>query len=152
MVIIMLSKDCNKKLYLFSILVLLLWSTFSGVSSTSEITDFVCSQQYSYVNRSVSSITPAAKHIPIQEYLSNQYSGTQETVSVARNRSVRLLSRTVRHITAGLFYGGFCAASFAVLGQLSYQQVPTFCLCGIIITNYIHQKDGRKSRFLFTQL
>ena len=145
MVAIMLSKNCNQKLCLFSILVLLLWGTFSGVSSTSEITDFVCDQQYSYVNHSVSAITPAGKHIPLQEYLSDQYSGTQETVSAARSRSVRLLSRTVRHITAELFYGGFFAASFAVSGQLSYQQVPTFCPCGIIITNYIHQKDGRKS-------
>lgn len=141
----MLSKGCNKKLCLFSILVLLLWGTFSGVSSTSEITDFVCGQQYSYVNHSTFAITPAGKHIPLQEYLSDQYSSTQETVSAARSRSVRLLSRTVRHITAELFYGGFFAASFAVLGQLSYQQVPTFCPCSIIITNYIHQKDGRKS-------
>lgn len=145
MVAIMHSKNCNQKLCLFSILVLLLWGTFSGVSSTSETTDFVCDQQHSYVNHSVSAITPAGKHIPLQEYLPGQYSGTQETVSAVRSRSVRLLSRTVRHITATLFYGGFFAASFAVLGQLSYQQVPAFCPCGIIITNYIHQKDGRKS-------
>lgn len=141
----MLSKNCNQKLCLFSILILLLWGTFSSASSASEIIDSVCSPQNSYVNHSVSAITPAGRHIPAQEFLSNQYSGTQETVSAARSRSVRLLSRTVRHITAGLFYGGFFAASFAVLGQLSYQQVPTFCPCGIIITNYIHKKDGRKS-------
>lgn len=145
MVVIMLSKNCNQKLCLFSILVLLLWGTVSGAASASEITDSVCSQQRTYVNHLTSSITPSGKHIPTQEYLSTQYSGTQETVSAARSRSVRLLSRTVRHITAGLFYGGFSVASFAVSGQLSYQQIPAFCPYSIIITNYIHQKDGRKS-------
>lgn len=145
MVVIMLSKNCNQKLCLFSILILLLWGTFSGASSASEITDFVCGQHQNYVNHLTSTITPSGKHIPTQEYLSTQYSGTQETVSAARSRSVRLLYRTIRHITAGLFYGSFSAASFAVLGQLSYQQIPDFCPCSIIITNYIHQKDGQKS-------
>lgn len=147
----MLSKNYNKKLCLFSILVLLLWGTFSGASSASEITDSVCSQQNSYVNYAVSSITPAGRHIPAQEFLSNQYSGTQETVSAARSHSIRLLSRTVRHISAELFYGRFFVASFTVLGQLSYQKIPTFCPRSIIITNYIHKKDGRKSKSLFTQ-
>lgn len=145
MVFIMLSKDFNKKLCLFSMMILLLWGTVSGAVSASEMTDTVCSQQNSYVNHSVSSITPINKHFPTQDYLCARYSSTQETVSAARNRSVRSLARTARHMTVGLLYSGFFATSFAVLGQLSYQHIPAFCPCGIIITNYIHQKDGRKS-------
>lgn len=151
MVFIMLSKDFNKKLCLFSIMILLLCGTVSGASSASEITDSVCSRQNSYVNHLGSSITPINKHFPTQNYLNARYSSAQETVSTVRNRSVRSQSRTARHITVGLLYSGFSVASFAVLGWLSYQQIPSFCPCGIIITNYIHQKDGRKSESLFTQ-
>lgn len=147
----MLSIKFNKKLCLFSIMILLLWGTVSGAASASEITDSVCSQQYSYAKHSVSTITPISKPFPTQDYLCSRYSSTQETVSVVRNRSVRSSARTARHITVGLLYRGSFAASFSVLGQLSYLQIPTFCLCGIIIINYIHQKDGRKSWFLFTQ-
>lgn len=148
--IIMVSKDCNKKLCLFSILILLLWGTVSGVASVSEITDSVCSRQESYVNRLPSAYILSGKHIPTHEFLSARYSGTQETVSASRNRSERPLTRTARHIAAGLLYGGFFAASFAVFGQFSYEQIPAFSPYGIIITKYIHQKDGRKSCFLFT--
>ena len=145
----MLSKDCNKKLCLFSIMILLLWGTVSGAASASEITDSVYSRQICYVNHSTSSITPINKHFPTQDYLYSRHSNTQETVSAARNRSVRSLSRTARHITVGLLYRVFFVSYFAVLGQLSYQQIPAVYPCSIIITNYIHQKDGRKSQFLF---
>ncbi|MDE7177319.1 MAG: hypothetical protein K2O59_05830 [Lachnospiraceae bacterium] len=147
----MLSKDFNKKLCLFSIMILLLWGTVSGAASASEITDSVYNRQNSYVNRSVSTITPINKPFPTQDYLCARYSSTQEAVSAARNRGVRSPACTARHITVGFLYSGAFAASFSVLGQLSYQQIPAFFPCGIIITNYIHQKDGRKSQFLFTQ-
>ena len=151
MVLIMLSKVYNKKICLFAIMILLLWGTVSGSASVSEFTDAVYSQQERYVNQSVPSITPINKHFPTQDYLCARYSSTQETVSAARNRSVKSLSSTARHITVGLLYSRFFVTSFAVLGQLSYQQIPAFCPCSIIITNYIHQKDGRKSESLFTQ-
>lgn len=147
----MFTRTYNRKLCLFSILVLLFWSMVSGAVSVSEITEAVCCEQDSYVNHTSSNITPAGRHIPAQEYLSAWHFGTEESVSATRGRSVKPLTRNVRHISAGLFCSGLLAAAFAVFGQLSYRQIPSYCSYGIIIINYIHHKDGRKSPFLFTQ-
>lgn len=147
----MVTKAYNRKLCLFSILILLFWGMISGAASVSEITESVCCEQENYVNQSTSTITPAGRHIPAQEYLSAWHFGAEETVSATRGRSVRPPARNVRHISAGLFCCGLFAASFAVVGHLSYRQVPSYRSCGSIIINYIHHKDGRKSPFLFTQ-
>ena len=84
-------------------------------------------------------------HLPSQEYLSVRDSGTSETLSAARNRGVRPLSRSVRQTAAYLFSGMPHANRHALSGLLSIHEIPSHNLCGIIITNYIHRQDGQKS-------
>lgn len=139
----MARKTYRKNLCLFYILTLLLWSLCSGASSVLEITDVVCGLQNCYVNHS-SAITSTSKHFPAQKYLSARDSGTVETLSAARNRSARTLSRTVRQVTAHLFSGNPSAGQHALSGLFLAQKIPSHRLCGIIITNYIHRQDGQK--------
>lgn len=137
-------KTYRKTLCLIYILTLFLWGIFSGASSVSEITETVCGAQNCYVNHS-SAITSAARHLPTQEYLSARDSGAPETLSAARNRSVRPMSRTVRQITAHLFSDTLLTTLHAHSGLLMVREIPSYIPCGIIITNYIHLKDGQKS-------
>ncbi len=139
----MARKTYRKNLCLFYILTLLLWSLCSGASSVSEITDAVCGLQDCYVNYS-SAITSTSKHFPAQKYLSARNSGTVETLSAARNRSAKTLSRTVRQVTAHLFSDSPSAGQYALSGLFLAQKIPSHHLCGIIITNYIHRQDGQK--------
>ena len=96
-----------------------------------------------YVNYS-SAITSTSKHFPAQKYLSARNSGTVETLSAARNRSAKTLSRTVRQVTAHLFSDSPSAGQYALSGLFLAQKIPSHRLCGIIITNYIHRQDGQK--------
>lgn len=139
----MARKTYRKKLCLFYILALLLWSLCSGASSVSEITDAVCGSQDCYVNHS-SAITSTARHLPTQKYLSMRDSGISETFSSARKSGVRTLSRTVRQITAHLLPGSLFAGQHALSGLFLAHKIPSHRLCGIIITNYIHRQDGQK--------
>ena len=141
----MAKKTYKKTLCLFYILTLLLWGVCSGASSVSEITGTVCGVQDCYVNHAPSAITQGARHLPSQEYLSVRDSGTSETLSAARNRGVRPLSRSVRQTAAYLFSGMPHANRHALSGLLSIHEIPSHNLCGIIITNYIHRQDGQKS-------
>lgn len=140
----MTKKTYKKTLCLIYILTLFLWGICSGTSSASEITELVCGSHNCYVNHS-SAITSAARHLPSQEYLSARDSGTPETLSAARNRSVRPLSRSVRQIAAHLFPGNLLSNPHAPSGLFSVHEIPSHSPCGIIITNYIHLKDGQKS-------
>lgn len=137
-------KTYKKTLCLIYILTLFLWGLCSGASSVSEITETVCDAQNCYVNHS-SAITSAARHLPVQEYLSARDSGTPETLSAARNRSVRPLSRSVRQIASHLFSDIPLANLQACSGLLIVHEIPSHNPCGIKITNYIHLKDGQKS-------
>lgn len=140
----MAQKTYRKTLCLIYILTLLLWGICSGVSSVSEITETVCGAQEHYVNH-FSAITSAARHLPSQEYLSARDTGAPETLSAARNRSVKPLSRSVRQIASHLFSGSQLSDPHALRGLFSVHEIPSHSPCGIIITNYIHQKDGQKS-------
>lgn len=139
----MARKTYQKTLCLFYILTLLLWSVCSGASSVSEITDAVCGMQGCYVNHS-SAITSTSRHLPAQKYLSARASGTTETLSTARNRSARTLSRAVRHLSAHLFSGSPSANQYALSGLFLTHKIPSHNLCGIIIADYIHRQDGQK--------
>lgn len=139
----MAQKTYQKTLCLFYILALLLWSICSGASSVSEITDAVCDAQFCYVNHSPAIISKA-RHLPVQKYLTARDSGTSETLSAARNRSIRPLSRSVRQIAAQLFSCRPSANPHALSGLLSAREIPSHNPCGIIITNYIHRQDGQK--------
>ena len=141
----MAQKTYRKTLCLFYILTLLLWGVCSGASSVSEITETVCGVQDCYVNRSSSASIQAARHLPSQEYLSVRASGTSETLSAARSRSVRPLSRSVRQAAAYLFSGIPYTNHHALSGLFSVHEIPSHNLCGIIITNYIHRQDGQRS-------
>ena len=88
--------------------------------------------------------TSTSKHFPAQKYLSARNSGTVETLSAARNRSAKTLSRTVRQVTAHLFSDSPSAGQYALSGLFLAQKIPSHRLCGIIITNYIHRQDGQK--------
>lgn len=137
-------KTYRKTLCFIYILTLFLWGICSGASSVSEITETVCGAQEYYVNHP-SAITSASRHLPTQEYLSARDSGAPETLSAARNRSVRPLSRSVRQIAAHLFSGNPLSNPHALSGLFLAREIPSHNPCGIIITNYIHLKDGRKS-------
>lgn len=140
----MAQKTCKKTLCLFYILILLLWGICFGASSVSDITETVCGAHGYYVNHS-SAITSSARHLPSQEYLSVRDSGTTETLSAARNRSVRTISRTVRQIASHLSAIHPTTGPHAHSGLLIMRWIPSHNPCGIIITNYIHRQDGQKS-------
>lgn len=135
---------------LFYILTLFLWSICSGASSVSEITETVCGAPDCYVNSSAA-ITSAGRHLPAQEYLSARDFGAPETLSAARNRSVRPLSRSVRQIVSHLFSDNPLTNLHTPSGLLMVREIPAHNLCGIKITNYIHLKDGQKSWSFFTR-
>ena len=137
-------KTYRKTLCFIYILTLFLWGICSGVSSVSEITESVCGAQNCYVNHT-SVITSAARHLPAQKYLSARDSSAPETLSAVRNRSVKPLSRSVRQITASLFSDNALAILPACSGLLMAREIPSHNPCSIIITNYIHLKDGQKS-------
>lgn len=155
----MTRKSSRKTLCFIYILTLLLWGVCSNASAVSEITAIVCDSQECYVNcgsaihdlRSQSSvITSSVRHLPAQEYLSVRNSTTSETLSAAANHSQRHFTRSIRQIAAHLF----CNTSFsgipALSGLLLAHNIPAYSPCGIIITNYIHLKDGQKSAPFFT--
>lgn len=139
----MAQKTYKKSLCLFYILTLLLWCICSGASSVSEITDVVCGEQNCYVNHSFAIIS-TSRHLPAQKYLSARDSGTSETLSSARNRGIRSLSRTIRQVVSHLFSGNSSAAQHALSGLLLVREIPAHSSCGIIITNYVHRQDGQK--------
>lgn len=139
----MARKTYRKNLCLFYILLLLLWNVCSSASSVLETTGAVCGVQDCYVNHS-SAILSTAKHFPAQKYLSARDSGTSETLSAARNRSVRTLSRTVRQIASHLFSGISSVNHYTLSGLFLAREIPSHNSCGIIIANYIHRQDGQK--------
>lgn len=143
-------KTYQKTLCLIYILTLLLWGICSGASSVSEISEVVCGEQECYVNH-FAVITSAARHLPAQEYLSMRDSSTAETLSAAGTRSTKLLSRSVRQIAAPLFPGSLSSDIPALSGLLLVHEIPSHNPCGIIITDYIHRKDGQKSSSFFTR-
>lgn len=139
----MLLKKYDRKICLFYILILFLWGTVSAVTSVTESAEFVYDAQKNYVNRP-STITSMSNTFPSQEYLSSRSINAQETVSVTRGRSIRPLSRSIRNITP-LLYTGILFAGIAVfLRHFTGQEILSHCLCGIVITQYIHAQDGQK--------
>lgn len=152
----MMAQNTYRKTLCFCyILILLLWGVCIGASSVSEIAGAVCGEQVCYVNHGFaihdSAITSLAKHLPAQEYLSVRDLGTTESLSAAGNRGIKLLSRSVRQIAAHLFPINSSAGIHTFSGLLLAREIPVHNPCGIIITNYIHLKDGQKSASLFTR-
>lgn len=139
----MAQKPYRKTRCLIYILSLLLWCICSGASSVSEITGDVCGAENSYVNHS-SAITSTSRHLPTQKYLSARSSGTPVTLSAARNRSIRTLSRSVRQIASCLFSNISSVNKFTLSGLFLTHEIPSHNPCGIIITNYLHRQDGQK--------
>lgn len=145
----MAQKTYRKTLCFLYILTLLLWGICSGASSVSEIGETVCGEPGCYVNHSAT-ITSAARHFPAQEYLSMRHSDSSETLSAAENRGQRLLARSVRQIASYLLCGDSSTGMHALYGLLLAREIPAHSPCGIIITNYMHLKDGQKSSSFFT--
>ena len=145
MTTIMYRKKFNKKLCLFYILILFLWGVLPGAVSAPEIAGVVCGSEECYVNQEAASISPVTKHFPAEEYLSVQDFGTQETMSAARNRNVRQVFRSVRHIVLHLSSNDLQSGTHSAFRQILQRETAPYCLCGIIITNYIHHQDGQKS-------
>lgn len=149
--IMMAQKTYRKALCLIYILTLFLWGICSGASSVSEIAETVCSEQDCYVNHSATAvITSAARHLPAQEYLSVRDLGPSETLSAAGHRNTRLLSRSIRQIAAQLLFDDPASGKPALSGLLSAREIPAHSPCGMIITNYLHLKDGQKDSSFFT--
>lgn len=140
----MLLKNYAKKICLFYILVLFLWGIVSSVTPVTEMADFVCGEQECYVNSSPS-ITSLGNTFPSQKYLSARYANAQETVSVARGRSIRPLPRSARNTAAFLYTGVLFAGIIIFSRQFTRREILSHCLCGIVITQYIHAQDGQKN-------
>lgn len=121
-----------------------LWVACSGASSVSEIAGEACSGKACYVNHDSTIISPA-RHLPAQEYLSARDLGTQETLSASGSRSSRLFPRTVRQMASHLFSDHSSADPHTFFGLFLMREIPAHSPCGMIITNYIHLKDGLKS-------
>ena len=151
MVIEMLQKTCSKKICLFYILILFLWGAVSSTTSALEMADCLCDAQECYVNHS-STIQPLGKTFPSQAFLSARNFGAQETVSAARGRNIKPLSRSVRNTTAVLFTGIVFSGIFVFSVHIVGREILSHCLCGMIITNYLHRQDGQKDRSLSISL
>lgn len=145
MAAIMFPKKHGKRLCLFYILVLLLWGTLPCAVSVPEMAELVCGAEDCYVNHDVVSISPVTKHFPAEEYLSAREFGTLETMSAAKGRSIRPVSRSVRQIAVHLSPDSLRANTHSAFRQFLRRGTVSHCLCGIIITNYIHHQDGQKS-------
>lgn len=152
----MAQKPYRRTLCFCYILILLLWGVCSGASSVSEAAAALCTEQDCYVNHNSaihhsinhgSVITSSARHLPAQEYLSARDLGTTETLSAAGSRSTRLLSRSIRQLASHLFPGNTSAGLHTFCGLFLAREIPAHSPCGIVITNYIHLKDGQKSSF-----
>ncbi len=141
----MFSKKHSKNLCLFYILVLLLWGIFPCAFSVSEMGEIVCRAEENYVNHQADAISSVTKHIPAEKYLAARDFGTQETMSTARGRSIRLASRSARHIAVDLFMDVQRPDTHSAFRYFLRHETVSHCLCGIIITNYIHRQDGKKS-------
>lgn len=139
----MLLKNYAQKICLFYILVLFLWGTISAVTPTTEMAGLVCDEQDCYVNHSPS-ITSLGSTFPSQEYLSARHANAQETVSVARGRSIRPLPRSARNIATFLYTGILFAGIIIFSRHFTKREILSHCLCGIVITQYIHAQDGQK--------
>lgn len=111
----------------------------------------VCGEQECYVNHSSAVITSSARHLPAQEYLSMRDFGTTETLSAAENRSLRHLTRSVRQAASYLLSNESSAGMHVLSGLFLAREIPVHSPCGIMITNYIHLKDGQKSASFFTR-
>lgn len=152
----MMAQNTYRKTLCFCyILILLLWGVCFGASSVSEIAGVVCGEQECYVNHNFaihgSAITSLTKHLPAQEYLSVRDLSTSETLVAAGNRGTRILSRSVRQIAIYLFSDNTSANLHTLCRLLLAREISVHSPCGIIITNYIHLKDGQKSASLFTR-
>lgn len=156
----MAQKPYRKTLCFFYILILLLWGVCSGASSVSEVSAALCAGQECYVNHNSviphsvnhgSVITSSARHLPAQEYLSVRDLGTTETLAAAGSRSTRLLSKSIRQLASHLFPGNTSAGLHTLCGLFLAREIPAHSPCGILITNYIHLKDGQKSSSFFTR-
>ncbi len=141
----MFPKKHRKALCLFYILVLLLWCVFPCAACASGMGEIVCDEDECYVNYKTASISPVTKHFPAEEYLAVRDFGTQETVSAARSRSIRPVPRSVRHIAIHLIPDGLRTDTQAAFRYFQGRENIPHCLCGIVITNYMHQQDGQKS-------
>lgn len=150
MVAVMFKKEYGKRFCLFYILILFLWGVLSCAFSASEMAGIVCDNDGSYVNQRTTSISQNTGHFPAEEYLATRDFGAQETMSAARGRSIRPASRSVRHVAIQLFADGLRTNTYAAFRHFWRQETASHCLCGIIITNYIHQQDGQKSGSLFS--
>lgn len=145
MVAVMFQKKYGKRLCCLYILVLLLWGVLPCAFSASEMAVAVCDEEICYVNHKTAVISPITRHFPAEEYLAAREFSTQETMSAARGRSVRPVSRSVRHIAVQLFAGGLRTNIHSAFRHFLRHETAAHCLCGIIITNYIHHQDGQKS-------
>lgn len=145
MVTNMFSKGLNKRLCLFYILILLLWGALPCAVSASEISGIVCNSEECYVNHGSATISPITKNFPAGEYLSARELGPQETMSAARSRSIRPVSRSIKHFSMHLFSGSPLTSTHSIFRHFLQRKTVSHCLCSIIITNYIHHQDGQKS-------
>lgn len=141
----MFQKKYGKRICLFYVLVLLLWGILPCVFSVSEMAVAVCGEEECYVNHKSASISPVTRNFPAEEYLAARDFSAQETMSAARGRSIRPVSRSVRQIAVLLFKDGRRADTHSAFRHFLRRETVSHCLCGIIITNYIHQQDGQKS-------
>lgn len=139
----MLLRKYAKKLCLFHILLLFFWGTVSAVTPVTEMANFVCDASGNYVNHS-SVLTSLGSTLPSQEYLSARNTNAQETVSVARGRSIRPQPRSARNITTFLYTGVLFAGISIFSRRFINREILSHCLCGIVITQYIHAQDGQK--------
>lgn len=139
-----LQKTHTAKIALFYILLLLLWSVISSTISVSETGEVFCESQECYVNHVSSTFAPMGKTFPSQSYLSARSFSTQETVSTTRGRNIRPQLRSVKNISASLLLPVLFSGILIFSSHLWGQKVLSHCLCGIVITNYLHDQDGSK--------
>lgn len=145
MVADMFQKEYSKRFCLFYILILLLGGILPCAFSASEMAGVFCDEEICYVNHKTTLVSPIRKHFPAEEYLATRDFSTQESMAAAKGRSIRPVSRSVRHIAIQLFVNGLRINTHSAFQYYWRQETASHCLCGIIITNYIHQQDGQKS-------
>lgn len=92
-----------------------------------------------------SAITPAGKTSPIPLFVSEKSSGHQENAIGIKRRFEKINLRTIRLELSCYGIAGISLPALTAVRSLVIQEISRNIPIHIIITSYIHLKDGRKS-------
>lgn len=91
-----------------------------------------------------SAITPAGKPSPIPLFVSEKSSGHQETAISTKRRFEKADFRTIRSVFSCFDTAKGALSNFSTIQSMATQEISRNISSHMIITSYIHLKDGQK--------